>query len=307
MGWENDITYEKATELHIDKCGRMVFILVHTDTKVVLNGENRLILGPSLVCMNGYESIDIEHGDLEIITFTIQFLCRSVNEELMRRDDFWELASQHNLFFLSPFLNSGDYKDGVIYLNPYIYSFICEQLIGAQNAYSDKSDGRWSCKTRAFLMEILVQFEKEKLEGIDQCKLKKGGLSWQIITYIRSHYNKRIDPSKLAEEFGQNRSVIFSIFKIETGYTLTEYIARYRVFVAKHILAFTEITVGEIAERVGYENQSSFTRVFKTQIGISPEEFRRTAVEARKANLNKKQPSPGTAMPEDGCTHQHKG
>ena len=63
----------------------------------------------------------------------------------------------------------------------------------------------------------------------------------------------------------------------------------------------------EIAERVGYDDPGYFSKVFKKHIGHTPEEFRKQAVEARKAELNKKQPSPGTAMPEDGCTHQHKG
>lgn len=308
MNWDNDISYRKVEAVDIDRCGQMVCMLVHHDTPARLNGEYVLILGPSLVCLNGHESISIQHGELEIIQFTIQFLCRSASEEMMRQENFWELASRHNLFYLSPFLNKDDYENGIIYLNPHLYRFLRFQFSNAQKACEDKNNGRWSCNTRSYLTEILVPFEKQKLEGLDPFLLKKDGIPYQLVEYVRSHYNEPINANELAKMFKENRSTVFTLFKGETGYALTDYIARYRMFIAKHILAFTEVPVAEIAERVGYLEPSYFSRVFKKHLGCTPEDFRRQALAARKAELNKKQPSPGTAIPEDGCTPStHKG
>ena len=189
MNWDNDISYRKVEAIDIDRCGQMVCMMVHHDTPARLNGEDILILGPSLVCLNGHESIRIDHGELEIIQFTIEFLCRSASEELMRQDNFWELAAKHNLFYLSPFLNKEDYENGVIYLNPHIYRFLCYQFRNAQKASEDKSNGRWSCNTRSYLTEILMPFEKQKLEGLDPFLLKKDGIPYQLVEYVRSHYN----------------------------------------------------------------------------------------------------------------------
>ena len=46
---------------------------------------------------------------------------------------------------------------------------------------------------------------------------------------------------------------------------------------AKELLAGTEMSVREIAELVGYENQHYFSRCFGKAAGISPREYRRDA------------------------------
>ena len=42
------------------------------------------------------------------------------------------------------------------------------------------------------------------------------------------------------------------------------------------LLATTRLSVAEIAEQVGYLNQSKFASVFKKQFGVSPLEYRRS-------------------------------
>jgi AraC-like DNA-binding protein len=45
---------------------------------------------------------------------------------------------------------------------------------------------------------------------------------------------------------------------------------------AAELLATTRLSVAEIAEQVGYMNQSKFASVFKKQFGLSPLEYRRS-------------------------------
>lgn len=45
---------------------------------------------------------------------------------------------------------------------------------------------------------------------------------------------------------------------------------------AAELLVITQLSVAEVAEQVGYVNQSKFASVFKKQFGLSPLEYRRS-------------------------------
>lgn len=64
------------------------------------------------------------------------------------------------------------------------------------------------------------------------------------------------------------------IFKKETGMALTNYIIKKRITVAKQLLAKTNLSVTRISERVGITYSSYFTKLFKEQVGITPQEYR---------------------------------
>lgn len=64
------------------------------------------------------------------------------------------------------------------------------------------------------------------------------------------------------------------IFKKETGAALTDYITKRRIAVAKQLLTKTSLSITGISERVGISYSSYFTKIFKEQVGMTPQEFR---------------------------------
>lgn len=64
------------------------------------------------------------------------------------------------------------------------------------------------------------------------------------------------------------------IFKRETGMSLTDYIIKRRITVAKQLLAKTSLSITRVSERVGITYSSYFTRLFKEQVGMTPQEYR---------------------------------
>ena len=64
------------------------------------------------------------------------------------------------------------------------------------------------------------------------------------------------------------------IFKKETGISLTDYIIKRRITVAKQLLAKTNLPVTRVSERVGITYSSYFTKLFKEQVGMTPQEYR---------------------------------
>ncbi len=64
------------------------------------------------------------------------------------------------------------------------------------------------------------------------------------------------------------------IFKKETGMSLTQYINEQRLLMAGHLLKHSDYNINYVADLVGFENLSYFTRLFKKNTGFTPSEYR---------------------------------
>lgn len=95
------------------------------------------------------------------------------------------------------------------------------------------------------------------------------------IKYINDNFTEDIDLKKLADIEHYNVSYYSEWFKNNMSVSPTEYIQNLRVKRAKELLVNTNLTVLQISQMVGYEHNSSFTKVFKKSEKISPSEFRR--------------------------------
>ncbi len=95
------------------------------------------------------------------------------------------------------------------------------------------------------------------------------------IKYINEHFTEDIDLKKLADIEHYNISYYSEWFKNKMNVSPVEYIQNLRVKKAKELLLNTNLTILQISQIVGYEHNSSFTRVFKYLEKISPTDFRR--------------------------------
>lgn len=64
------------------------------------------------------------------------------------------------------------------------------------------------------------------------------------------------------------------IFKKETGFAISDYIVKKRIYVAKQLLAKTSLSITDVSSRVGFSYSSYFTKTFKEHTGMTPQEFR---------------------------------
>ncbi|MFW2489679.1 AraC family transcriptional regulator [Clostridium chromiireducens] len=95
------------------------------------------------------------------------------------------------------------------------------------------------------------------------------------VKFINEHFTEDIDLKKLADIEHYNVSYYSEWFKNNMNVSPTEYIQNLRVKRAKELLLNTNLTVLQISQMVGYEHNSSFTKVFKHLEKISPAEYRR--------------------------------
>jgi AraC-like DNA-binding protein len=78
----------------------------------------------------------------------------------------------------------------------------------------------------------------------------------------------------LAMEGAVSRSLLDGRFRSVLGLSSIRYVNEWRMRVAQDLLATTDITVGAIARRVGYDSEEAFSRAFKRARGQSPSLWR---------------------------------
>lgn len=79
---------------------------------------------------------------------------------------------------------------------------------------------------------------------------------------------------EMADLVNVSRSSFAARFKAVVGTTPLDYLTQWRMYIATNLLAQEGASVAEVAERVGYESEPSFTRAFRRQMGTSPGKYR---------------------------------
>lgn len=99
----------------------------------------------------------------------------------------------------------------------------------------------------------------------------------KVITLIDSDLTADLSLHRQAEMLNVNASYLSTLFKKETGMTLTEYVSKKRVDHAAFLLASTNMQIQNIAQHCGIFDVNYFTKIFKKNKGKTPKEYREDA------------------------------
>ena len=97
----------------------------------------------------------------------------------------------------------------------------------------------------------------------------------RVTAYIYDHLDEEIDLQKLAEIACLSPYHWHRIYRAVQGETIAATVKRLRLHRAAGHLANSDLTIEEVAERCGYPNLQSFTRVFKSVYGMPPAQYRK--------------------------------
>lgn len=97
----------------------------------------------------------------------------------------------------------------------------------------------------------------------------------RVQEWIETNFDKNFNYDHLARESGMSRRTLERRFKTATGETPLTYQQSIRVEVAKRLLEKGSHSFDEITYRVGYEDSSTFRKIFSKHTGVVPMEYRR--------------------------------
>ncbi len=126
------------------------------------------------------------------------------------------------------------------------------------------------------LTQIGNQMLEEYIRRVHAVKNKvKYSKAIQIVMdHIEMNIEEEIPLSSLAQLTGYTEYYLSRTFKNETGVSINRYIASAKIKRAKLLLDTTDLSVKEIAEKLGFSSETYFSMVFKKEEGISPAKYR---------------------------------
>jgi len=155
-----------------------------------------------------------------------------------------------------------------------LFSYIC---------LHDKSvDPLCICCVDSFLRTILYSLlaDQTSSEGSSAGYVDSGRYSplvRRILCHVERDMNGKYDLSGLAHSLGFNKNYLCTVFRRETGITISEYINYHRIREMLITLQYNgynrDNPIRELADQFGYPNASYFNRVFKKYTGMTPTEF----------------------------------
>lgn len=93
--------------------------------------------------------------------------------------------------------------------------------------------------------------------------------------YVNDHFQRKLTLQEIADANFISRHALSLGFKEMVGITFKEYLLLFRITEAKKLLVTTDLSISQIAERVGYVNVNNFLKIFKEREHITPLQYRK--------------------------------
>ena len=91
----------------------------------------------------------------------------------------------------------------------------------------------------------------------------------EAVRFLENNCGRKIDTEDLARHMGYGRSQLFALFKKHTGLAINEYLVRFRIEMAQRLLS-QNMSVDEVAKKVGFSSSRYFKKVFIKYTGQTP-------------------------------------
>lgn len=111
-------------------------------------------------------------------------------------------------------------------------------------------------------------------EGQPKLNERDGNRMNQVMQFLLENRFTAISLDQAAEKANLSKEAFCRFFKLRTRKTFTQYLQQLRIAEAQKLLIETDLSISEIAFRVGYENLSYFNRSFKALALKAPRAFR---------------------------------
>ena len=119
---------------------------------------------------------------------------------------------------------------------------------------------------------VLMQYIEEEKKQIRQKMDKPVSMAVQ---YIKEHYQEQISLEDAASAGNVSPNYLSKLFRNEMGIGFLDYLTQIRLKESEKLLEGTNLSIREIAAKVGYLDEKYYSKLFKKATGIKPSEYRR--------------------------------
>jgi AraC family transcriptional regulator of arabinose operon len=233
-----------------------------------------------IYCIEGYGWIEINKK--RVIISPSQFIAIPANTPHRYGADvqnpwsiYWAHFKGENSAFIADLIvkNSDDYKPQLTFSEDRIGLFD-DIYYNLQNGYGDDTLRYVNMIFYHFLSSMIYEDKFNRLKKtVDTDVVDK------VIKLMQDKIQQTITLKQMADFSNLSVTHFSSLFRKKTGHSPIEYFNHLKIQKACQYLAFTTMTVKELAYCIGVEDQYYFSRMFTRLMGISPSVYRKRNAE----------------------------
>lgn len=149
------------------------------------------------------------------------------------------------------------------------------ELLKSMKDAFDESDVQ-QMRACAYLILIMSKCIEEEREGRADFKIiRKRRQVRDILTYMNNNFSLPLTNENIAAENGISVRALTALFAELLQMTPVQYMNAYRISVACERFQLTDMSVAEVAKWSGFDDVKYFSRVFRKEKGMSPQEYKK--------------------------------
>ncbi|TDQ40772.1 AraC family transcriptional regulator [Aureibacillus halotolerans] len=271
---------DNAPPVHGHDFVELIYV-IYGEAKHFFEGQlNRLCAGDVFIINPGeVHTYHIEKGkQIEIVNCL--FLPELIQDTWLKA---LGITQSMDYFYVHPFLKPTERFHHCLNLRGKASTHVLHLLEGMHSEYEAQQSG-YSTLIRLKLVELLICLSRYYTDMTENAKPSPYEHDRQMLIrrmcgFLDRHHDQKITTTTLAELFNVSTRQLGRVFKEETGMTIVEMIHSIRIEKAKYLLDQTDDKVIHIANKVGYEDQAFFSRLFRRLVGVSPGKYRAQGVD----------------------------
>lgn len=144
--------------------------------------------------------------------------------------------------------------------------------LDAMTALHDKLDLQHVAELHALFVHLLAQLQSIASATGSYSRVAAIGAS--VERYLAAHVYRKLEPRHMEEQLHFAFDYLARCLKTRTGMSPLKYQQFLRMTEAKRLLSTTDLSVAEIAARVGFDDANYFIRLFRARVGCTPGVYR---------------------------------
>lgn len=255
---------------HIIYCAydNRIFICTGGQGSIKINGVLYKMKPGALLMWKGGEKYEYNTDDFMTLSgCNFDFTCNHVYA------DSAILPEEGSSALARPLVENVCFEDMPSF-NQTVYMEDAADLIPIMNIIINEFEAKWlyyEKKCGGLLSQLLSQVAREL--NIDRNQKSRQVISG-VIEYIKEHYSEKITNAEISNKFSYHPNYINRLMIRCTGLSLHNYLITYRISMAINLLKTSNMSVTEVAEKVGFCDVMHFSKYFKKMTGKTPSSYK---------------------------------